>query len=250
MPIIRLQLAPISAKIIAHEYHPNADNGTIQLTDNDLLLHFLTLSPNTNQSDFKRLTATLDFDVPANKAKYINSKTVGNSLKRLHILTMCRDVAQSLNLNSNIKSDLQNWLRNRGVEEDDFALETALKLFLRFRQKNMSNCCKVSKIFVPSDCNNSTSQSECEGPLSIEAAELAIEQFKQQNAPYFQTKRGQPLKKLLKQFRLWVWVRIVNMPIGKIEKNYKIPSRTTYHAVRRFQHFLDNTKNLTAFSTR
>lgn len=249
MPIIRLQLAPISAKIIRHEHSHNAQNGIIQLSENDLLLHFLTLRPNTNQTDFKRLTATLDFDVPTNKMRYIDPKTVGNALKRLHILTMCRDVALSTKPADNKKLALQNWLYKRGVEEDDFPLETALKIFLRFRQKNMSKTCNKSDFFVLSNCNNLTTVQAPLIPLSMEAAELRIEQFRQQNAAHFLTKRGEPHHKRLKQFRLWVWVKIVQMPIRKIEKTYHIPSRTTYHAVRRFQHFLDNTQNLTAFST-
>lgn len=246
MAFISIRVSHLSKRILLKDYADKCDQNVIRLNAYDELLHTLRLRAATRYTELKRLTTTLDFDLPDEKANNIRKTLIGGYFNRIHTDRFCLEVADTLHGSDDPlkkRAAIRTWLEHYGIEEDELALDTAEKIFYRFR-KNLPKSCTRPKRFVRPNCKISTPKNT---PLSMEQAQAKAAQFAAQNPLHFVGMRQQPLKRRLRQLDIYCYTQFAAMTPHELHKRLHIPTRTTYHALRQFRRFLKTAKNLTAF---
>ena len=137
MRVVSIPVHPMTAQVLISEYGP----GPIVMNNHDPLFTFLTCSPlrTRMQRGSDLLSKEVSFLVNDQLAMHLQSNDwqIGSALLKFHKQELCKFAAAAVMLGykGGAKAALYVWLKERGVGEDDYSLETAYKLWQRFGWK-------------------------------------------------------------------------------------------------------------------
>jgi hypothetical protein len=234
LKIVSLKISRFSKRIILHEYRHSIVNGVVVLCTDDELLYQLSCK-HIEEKDFSTLNDILDVCIPSNRSV---SDAVGMVLHKLHKRKMCHDVS----IDGDIQKNLRAWLDKYGIEDEDFALETTVKIFYRFRKKkseNMSKSGTLQKPFVLPLCDNQITVTLEKGPLRISEVQILLNKIIDQNLPMLMTKRGQLHKRLIKQLHIYLLRQHYHCSPARVQLMTGVSRTSMYLSVRKFQLFLN-----------
>lgn len=242
MRAVEIPLHPLSARALSSEYGP----GPICMSTHDPLFTFLTCSP--LRSRISRggdvLTASATFSVDDRLAMHLqgNAQAIGYALLKLHKQELCKFAAAAVMLNyrGGAKAAIGMWLAANNVDEEEYSLETAYKLWQRHgwkfcgeknttffahcRGKAAAVLSKKTRIVpTPPRALSGTVQT-----LSQIEAELAAQRF----AAAIKSCFRRPYKHLPVQARIYYYVERAGLSSRQAAQMLSLPQTSIAYAVR------------------
>jgi hypothetical protein len=238
--LVTIPVSLLSMKHLLFEYNKSIVGGVIRLNASDELYAQLCYNvPNDNAIKADEiLTSSLKVDVSNRLASHINFDNlhrIGMFLHRLHIKTMCRDCAQC-STDLEVFDSLRHWLKQRAIFEEDYAFETAVKRFYRFRKENSDFFRRFQPTLVLQ--NGEIILPKKKHLMPTAELDKLIEVYQNKYPNHFKSAKGLTLKKMFQHLSIYVYRNIGNYPPQYVAKKFGVSERVGRYCNHKFMIYL------------
>ncbi len=130
---VTIQVHPLTRRVLLCEYGAEP----FIFPNHDFTFRLLTNAPIRNRAvrNIQKLTSTINLFVDEAFARHIeqNQRSIGLTLLSFHFQTLCRFADSALQIQGygHVKAAIERWLLIHGVDESEYAADTAYKLWQR-----------------------------------------------------------------------------------------------------------------------
>jgi len=241
MRLLSIPVHPLSRRVLLCEYGAEP----LIIPNHDFAFRLLTSSPIQNRArrNAQKLTARISLYVDEQIARHVEShlQNVGLNILSFHFQTLCRfaDAALQLQGSGNVKAAIEHWLSIHQVDENEYAADTAYKLWQRhswnlqeknahfFGRSRVKSAGKMSKK-LRVHANRPSALNPAKMTIPQIEAELAAARFTAAISACFR----RPPKKIVCQARIYYYMVECGMSCRDVAALLGIPKSTAAHARR------------------
>lgn len=238
---ITIQVHPLTKRVLLAEYGCEP----IAFPNQDFTFNLLTADHRRDRAPQHglKLTSSIALVVDDATARHLarHSISVGLRLFRYHQQLVCRhaDSANRIQGKGHIKAAIEQWLAAYQVDEDEYAAETAYKLWQRWTWKITGNnrdffgrrrgmSASISSKKLRARANTPKSQFPLRATLKECQAELAASRFAEGIRRCFSS----PGKKVAEQARIYYYIQYGGMSCRDVAQKMGISKSSASYAVK------------------